>query len=43
MREVRFRGMATAKDCIKSRNTSWHLLQTRNILIFRERSHNSFR
>ena len=34
---------ATAKDCIKSRNTSWHLLQTRNILIFRERSHNSFR
>jgi len=34
---------ATGKDCIKSRNTSWHLLQTRNILIFRERSHNSFR
>jgi hypothetical protein len=34
---------ATAGDCIKSLDTSWHLVQTRNILIFRERSHNSFR
>ena len=33
----------TAGDCIKSLDTSWHLVQTRNILIFRERSHNSFR
>ena len=34
---------AIAGDCIKSLDTSWHLVQTRNILIFRERSHNSFR
>src|SRR5271165_7642929 len=34
---------ATAGDCIKSLDTSWHLVQSRNILIFCERSHNSFR